>query len=328
MLNNGVYLDLYYWLVLTRRAEEKLREVYRSQKDEKLIFGNIYLSTLQEAIAVGAACAVRPTDWISHTHRELGALLVRGRCDLEKIFANYLAKQTGYTRGRDSGLNFGNMENRVILKHPFMAVNLLVAAGVAWEIKNQKRGEIVLAFLGDGATSEGFTHEAMNAAGLWKLPIVFVCNNNQLAISTPFEKQVAGGNIAQRAAAYGFKSARIDGTDVLKVHKAVSMAADLARAGDGPVLIECVGFRISGHAEHDAADYIPKEIWDEWKKPEHDPIVKFQRYLIGNRLANETDLRERERMADEEITSAWEKAKSQPFPAPESSLDDLFKGGE
>lgn len=328
MLNKDICQNLYYWLVLTRRAEEKLRAVYREQKEDKLIYGNIYLSTLQEAIAVGAACAARPTDWISHTHRDLGALLVRGRCDLEDIFANYLGRASGYTRGRDSGLNFGNMKSRVILKHPFMAINLLVAVGVAWETKNQKRDEIVLAFLGDGATSEGFTHEAMNAAGLWKLPIIFICNNNQWAISTPFEKQVAGGNIAQRAAAYGFKSARVDGTDVLKVHKAVSLATDLARAGDGPVLVECVGFRLSGHAEHDAADYIPKEILDEWKKPEHDPIVKFQRYLIGNCLMSEADFRECEKKANEEVARAWEKAKNQPFPSPESSLDDLYEGGE
>lgn len=327
-LTKQAYFDLYFSLLLTRRLEEKLRSVFKSQKpDAKIIVGNVYLSTLQEAISVGAAFAIRPTDWLSHTHRDNGALLVHGRVSPEEIFANYLGRATGPSRGRDSAANFGLLDRRNLLKHPYMGMQLLVNIGVAWELMNQKRDDVVLGFFGDGATSEGFVHEVMNGAGIWNLPMVFVCNNNQWAISTPFEKQVAGGSIAKRAEAYGFPGVTVDGTDILAVYDAVAEAAGRARSGEGPTLVECKTFRLSGHAEHDPADYIPKELFDEWKKPEHDPLVKFEKFLRTNGIMTDDDFAWQNEGAQEEVEDAWRKAISAPLPDPDSCLTDVFAEG-
>lgn len=310
------HFDLYFWLLLTRRTEERMRAEYRAQKpDAKIIPGNLYLATFQEAVPVGAAFAAKPTDWISHTHRDLGALLTNGRWDLKDIFANVLGRATGPAQGRDSGINFGSLEKRTMVKHVFMGINLPIACGVA-------KADVVLAFFGDGATSQGFPHEAMNQAGLKKRPIILFCNNNQYAISTPVEMQVAGGSIAKRAEGYGFPGISIDGTDILAVYEAAQEAIARARAGEGPTLIEAKTFRFSGHAEHDLdpqtgiPSYIPPERWQKEGQPENDPLVRYRQYLLENSLMTEEDFAAHEEDIAGEIESAWGEALAMPPPEP------------
>lgn len=309
-LSRREHFDLFYYLLLTRRAEEKMRTAYQEgQKDpkKKLIAGNFYPSTNQEAVPVGVAFAAKLTDWIAHTHRDLGALLVHERFELVEILANMFGRAEGPTRGRDSGLNFGSREKRTVPKHVFMGMNLTIANGVAWELKNQGDG-VILAFSGDGASSEGFVHDAMNWAGVGNYPIVFVFNNNQWAISTPVERQVAGGSIAKRAEGYGFPGIVVDGTDILAVYQATSQAINRARAGLGPTLIEAKTFRLSGHALHDdPLAYMNPELWKEQQKPEHDPLVKFQNALLAQG-ASRLDFAVLEEGVQEELDLAWEEA--------------------
>lgn len=308
-------LKIYYYLKLTRGLEQRVITLYRQGK----IVGGVYISTGEEAIAVGSASALEPNDVIAPSHRDLGANLMKGITPKEYL-AQYLAKQTGLTRGRDGNVHYGDIKRGIIGFISPMADLLPVAAGVGLAFKLRRERRVVAAFFGDGASSRGDFHEALNLAAVMKLPIIFICHNNQFAYSTPLEKQMAVEHIADRAKAYGMPGTTVDGNDVLAVRSAVADAASRAREGGGPSLVEGKTMRMRGHAEHDDASYVPAAMLEEWRK--RDPIDRFEAYLRDRKLLGDTTAKEISDRLSKEIEEAVSFAESSPFP----DGKDLIKG--
>ena len=310
-------LKIYYYLKLTRGLEQRVITLYRQGK----IIGGVYISAGEEAIAVGSASALEPDDVIAPTHRDLGANLMKGITPKEYL-AQYLAKQTGLTRGRDGNVHYGDIRRGVIGFISPMADLLPVAAGVGLAFKLRHERRVVAAFFGDGASSRGDFHEALNFASVMKLPVVFICHNNQFAYSTPLQKQMAVENIADRATAYGMPGIAVDGNDVLAVRATVAHAASRARQGEGPSLVEGKTMRMRGHAEHDDASYVPPALLEEWRK--RDPIDRFDAYLREQKILDDITAKEIGERLSKVIEEAVSFAESSPFPDGKDLLEGVY----
>lgn len=310
-------LNIYYYLKLTRGLEQRVITLYRQGK----IVGGVYLSTGEEAIAVGGAAALEPDDVIAPTHRDLGANLMKGITPKEYM-AQYLAKQTGLTRGRDGNVHFGDITRGIIGFISPMADLLPVAAGVGLAFKLRRERRVVAAFFGDGASSRGDFHEALNLAAVLKLPVIFICHNNQYAYSTPLSRQMAIEHVADRAKAYGMPGISVDGNDVLAVRAAVSLAAARARTGEGPSLVEGKTMRMRGHAEHDDASYVPPALIEEWRR--RDPIDRFVAYLRDQKVLDDASAKAIDDRIAMEIEEAVLFAESSPLPDAKDLLDGVY----
>jgi len=230
----------------------------------------------QEAISVGAVAATNPDDWLLPLHRDLGAFTGRG-LPLDRLFRQLLARADGFTAGRDRSFHFGTLEYRIVGMISHLGAMLPVADGLALAAQLRAERRVAVGFIGDGATSEGDVHEAMNLAAVWQLPVVFVVENNQFGLSTPTSEQYACADLADRAEGYGMPGALVDGNDVLAVRDAVAEAADRARRGAGPSLLECKTFRMRGHEEASSTEYVPADLVAAWA--DQDPIVRLERDL-------------------------------------------------
>jgi pyruvate dehydrogenase E1 component alpha subunit len=310
-------LNIYYYLKLTRSLEQRVITLYRQGK----IVGGVYLSTGEEAIAVGSASALEPDDIIAPTHRDLGANLMKGITPKEYM-AHYLAKQTGLTHGRDGNVHFGDITRGIVGFISPMADLLPVATGVALTFKLRRERRVVAAFFGDGASSRGDFHEALNFAAVLKLPVVFICHNNQYAYSTPLSRQMAIEHVADRAKAYGMPGIIVDGNDVLAVRDAVATAAARARTGEGPSLVEGKTMRMRGHAEHDDALYVPPALLEEWRA--RDPIDRFAAYLQGQKLLDDASAKAIDDRIAKEIEEAVLFAESSPLPNAKELLEGVY----
>jgi pyruvate dehydrogenase E1 component alpha subunit len=310
-------LNIYYYLKLTRGLEQRVITLYRQGQ----IVGGVYLGTGEEAIAVGSASALDPDDVVAPTHRDLGVNLMKGITPKEYM-AQYLARQTGLTRGRDGNVHFGDITRGIIGFISPMADLLPVAAGVALTFKLRRERRVVAAFFGDGASSRGDFHEALNLAAVMKLPVVFICHNNQYAYSTPLSRQMAIEHVADRAKAYGMPGITVDGNDVLAVRDAVATAVARARAGDGPSLVEGKTMRMRGHAEHDDASYVPTALLDEWRT--RDPIDRFTAYLRDHKVLDESSAKAIDDRIAREIEEAVLFAESSPLPDAAALLDGVY----
>src|SRR6266478_3326552 len=265
--------DLLYYMKLTRELEFRIeRKLYRQGK----IVGGVYVGRGQEAIAVGSCINLRADDVVCPSHRDMGAFLIRGM-SLRTILAQYMARKTGATRGKDGNMHMGDLKHNLIPFMSMLADNVPVAAGIGLSFKMRCQDRVALCFFGDGATSRGDWHEGVNMASVFKVPVVFICNNNQYAYSTPLERQMAVENVADRAEAYGMPGEIVDGNDIVAVWDASTRAIARARGGQGPTLIECKTFRMTGHSAHDDAGYVPPELFAFWE--ERDPINRFERFL-------------------------------------------------
>lgn len=309
-------LKFYYYLRLTRGLEDRVIKLYRQGR----ILGGCYVGTGEEAISVGSACALEPGDVIAPTHRDLGAHLVKGVTPKEYM-AQYLGRRTGPTRGRDGNIHFGDLSRRIIGFISPMAAGIPVAAGAALTFKMRREPHIAAAYLGDGASSRGDFHEGLNLAAVLKLPVIFICHNNQYAYSVPLSRQMAVPHVADRAKAYGFPTRIIDGNDIRAVYQATKEAAALARSGGGPTFIECKTMRMRGHAEHDDASYVPRELLEEWRG--RDPIEKFERYLREQGVPAEA-LAAIETQVTREIEEALEFAEKSPTPDASEVCEGVF----
>lgn len=310
-------IDLYRHLRRCRLTEERLIALYRQGK----VVGGVYTSTGQEALSVGAAYALEDGDILAHTHRDAGALLVRG-VTIKSFLSQWLGRATGPTRGRDGNLCFGDLRRGVMGLTCHMGSNLPLAVGAALACKIRDEPRVVLATFGDGAASEGATHEAMNLAAVRRLGVIFVCNNNQFAYSTPLHLQMAVSGVADRAQGYGMPGVVVDGNDVLAVYGAVRQAVERARGGAGPSLVECKTMRMRGHSEADRAGYVPVELLQEWSK--RDPIQRYARHLeeqgvlvAAGRQAIDAELRA-------EVDAAAQEALAEPEPDPASLLHGIY----
>ena len=300
-------LTMYYYLRLTRALEERLGILYRQGK----ILGGVYLSTGQEAVSVGAAFALAPNDVIVPSHRDLGAHLVRG-IEPREVLAQYLGRVGGPSRGRDGNVHFGDVQRNSVAFLSPMADGIPVAAGVALAMKQEGGERVAMTWFGEGAASRGDFHEGVNLAAVVHVPVVFICNNNQFAYSTPLERQTRVPDIAARAAGYGIPGVTVDGNDVVAVYEAARDAVACARRGEGPSLIECKTMRIRGHSEHDDASYVPKAMLDAWRAK--DPIRQYQARLREWGFLDETAEAEMTRRIAHELEAAVAWAEASPYP--------------
>jgi len=304
--------ELNYYLRMNRRVDEQLTVLYRQGK----VVGGVYSGLGQEAISVGTAYALEAQDVIGPMIRNVGALLVRGYRPRD-LFLHYMGRKDGPTGGRDANTHFGDMARGVVAPISMLGELVPVLAGVALAARIRKEKRVALTYVGDGATSTGPFHEGLNFAAVLKLPLLIIVENNGWAYSTPVEKQMVNRDIAGRAKAYGFPGVTVDGNDVLAVYRATRAAADRARRGGGPTLIEAKTMRMKGHAEHDDARYVPKEILEKWRRK--DPILRFDKYLRARKLITVAEEAQLEARIEKEIREDTAFAESSPLPAPEEA---------
>jgi TPP-dependent pyruvate/acetoin dehydrogenase alpha subunit len=309
---------MYYWLKFTRAFEERISVLYKQGK----ILGGVYSGIGQEAVVVGACIGLEKDDFIFPLHRDIGAALVKG-IDPGVLLAQLLGKKTGLSKGKDSYLHSGDIGLGVVGSTSMLASSLPVAAGVGLSFKMKKRNNVAIAFFGEGSTNRGDFHEGLNMAGLWKLPVVFVCENNFFAYSTPVEKQMAIEDVADRAESYGFSGSVCSGNDLMAVYKTVMKAVDRARKGDGPTLVECKTYRWHGHSEHDKALYRTEDEFLEWKS--RDPIPRFELYLGQLKVLNKKVIEKTEQDIKEKIDKAVTFAEESPFPEGKDALEDVYQ---
>ncbi len=311
-------LAIYRAILFPRMVEEKMLVLLRQGRLSKWFSG-----IGQEAIAVGVAAALRPDDWILPMHRNLGVFTSRG-VDLLPLLQQLLGKGSGFTKGRDRTFHFGLPSRRIVGMISHLGAMLPVADGLALAARLRDEDRVAAAFTGEGATSEGDFHEALNLAAVWKLPVIFIVENNGYALSTPTTEQYACAHLADRGAGYGMPGQVVDGNDVLAVIDAVSAAAARARDGDGPTLLELTTFRMRGHEEASGTAYVPPALFEEWAK--RDPIAQFEsRLLRDNVLTGE--VRDRLRAAFKaQIDAAADEALSSPDPVStaDAELDDVY----
>jgi pyruvate dehydrogenase E1 component alpha subunit len=302
------------YMLLMRGIEERTMTLYRQGK----VPGSFYDGFGQEAVSAGAAFAMAPEDRLCVLHRDLAAHLVRG-VEPERIFAQYMGRDGGVTRGRDGNVHFGDRRVGCVGMVSMLPDMMLVATGMAMAFKLRGEHRCALTWVGDGATSRGDFHEAMNWAGVQRLPVIFVLENNQYAYSTPLRLQFAVDPV-ERAAAYGFPGVTVEGNDVEAVFAATLAARERAVAGGGPTLIEAVTMRMHGHAAHDDMRYVPPELLEGWRS--RDPIAQQERRLDATRVA---ELREEVAATLERALAA---ALASPMPDPATATEGAFCEGE
>ncbi|HUJ23937.1 MAG TPA: thiamine pyrophosphate-dependent dehydrogenase E1 component subunit alpha, partial [Bryobacteraceae bacterium] len=240
-----------------------------------------------------------------------------------QIFAQYMGRAAGLTRGKDGNMHMGDMHRRIVSIISAIAASVPVAGGAALALKYRGTPNIAYSFFGDGATSRGEWHEAVNFAAVQKLPVIYVCNNNQYAYSTPLSKQMACAHVVDRASGYGIGAEIVDGNDVFAVHQAARRAREHVRAGHGPYLIECKTFRLTGHSAHDAAEYVPRELLDEWAGK--DPIDRLEKKIVANAWAGREEIDRIHREIQQEVDEAVEWAEKSPYPDPSELLNNVYE---
>jgi pyruvate dehydrogenase E1 component alpha subunit len=303
-------------MLMMRGLEERAMSLYRQGK----VPGSFYDGYGQEAVSAGAAFAMAAEDRLCILHRDLAAHIIRGVSPV-RVLAQYLGRAGGITRGRDGNVHFGDRQLGCVGMVSMLPDMMLVATGMAMAFKLRGERRCALTWFGDGSTSRGDFHEAMNWAGVQKLPVVFILENNQYAYSTPLDKQFAVDPV-ERAAAYGFVGRTVDGNDAEAMFQAVHAARARALAGAGPTLIEAVTMRMHGHAAHDDMKYVPSALVEEWKA--RDPIDRQSARLTS--LGVDVDALRAEVSA--EIDAATEEALASPMPDPASALDGVFATGD
>jgi TPP-dependent pyruvate/acetoin dehydrogenase alpha subunit len=307
-----------YYLKLTRESETRIEQVlYRQGK----IVGGVYTGRGQEAIGVGSAIQLLKGDIVLPSHRDFSSFLIRG-FSLREIFCNWMARNNGPSRGRDNTLHIGDLSRGVIPIISHLGDICPVACGVAMVLKQRQNGNVALVHFGEGTTSRGDVHEAMNMAAVMKLPVVFICNNNAYAYSTPTDKQYAIKDLAERGAAYGMPGVKVDGNDVLAVHSVVGEAILRARSGNGPSFVECKTFRMTGHSAHDAAEYVPERLFAQWKKK--DAIARLEKVLLAGKVLNSKQIDDLNREVKKQVDDATAFADASPFPEGAAVLEGIY----
>jgi pyruvate dehydrogenase E1 component alpha subunit len=299
-------------MLMMRGIEQRAMTLYRQGK----VPGSFYDGYGQEAVSAGATWAMGARDRLCVLHRDLAAHVIRG-VPLAKIFGQYMGREGGVTRGREGNVHFGDRTRGCVGMVSMLPDMMLVAAGMAMAFKMRGEQRVAMTWFGDGSTSRGDFHEAMNWAGVQRLPVIFVLENNQYAYSTPVDQQFAV-NPVERAAAYGFPGESVDGNDPEAVFEAVRKARERALAGDGPTLIEAVTMRMHGHAAHDDMKYVPKEQVEEWRAK--DPIDRQVKRVeaLGVEVQPIRDA------VKAEIDAGVEEALAMPMPDPDTATDQLF----
>jgi pyruvate dehydrogenase E1 component alpha subunit len=311
-------LELLRRMLLVRAFEEKTGDLFR----EKEITGFIHLSLGEEASSVGTCSVLRPDDYVVSTHRGHGHMIAKG-ADPGRMFAELFGRATGYCKGKGGSMHIADFSIGVLGANGVVGGGFPIAVGAAISAKLRKTDQVVVSFFGDGAANRGTFHEAANMAAVWSLPLVFVCENNLYASTTPAARALAGGSVARRAAAYAMPGRRVNGNDVLLVRKAVGAAVRRARSGKGPSIVENMTYRYRGHFEGDPQRYrSPREV--ETRRKKADPIDRFVLRLKKESLLSDR----KEKALRAEVAGIIEQAvafaRKAPLPRPEDALEDLY----
>lgn len=304
-------------MYLIRRFEEGAEDCYT----RGLIHGTMHLSIGQEASAVGSCMALEPDDQITSTHRGHGHCVAKG-AKASKMFAEFFGKETGYCKGRGGSMHIADFESGNLGANGIVAGGIPIAVGAALTSKRLKTNKVVLCFFGDGANNEGAFHESLNMASVWKLPVVFICENNKYGMSTSTERSTSVPKIAQRAASYSMPGVTVDGNDLSAISEAVTEAVARARAGDGPSLVESLTYRWRGHSKSDRNRYRTKEEIAEWMAK--DPILQLSALLLEHKIVTEEDIIDIETSVEKEIADAIEFARSSPDPLSSEVTRDVY----
>jgi TPP-dependent pyruvate/acetoin dehydrogenase alpha subunit len=303
-------------MLLIRHLEYKWGEVYENREIDGIPPS---LGTGQEAVSVGACMALKPGDYVFTTHRGFGPQVAMGM-DPDRIMADVCFKATGYNKGKSYHVT--SMAYGVVGMGGIVGGQIPVAVGLALAFKSRKLKQIAMPFFGEGASNEGAFHEAANLAAIWKLPVIFLCENNMYAISLRFEEFIPVKSIAIRAKAYSMPGVAVDGNDVMAVYAAVAKAAARARRGLGPSLVEANTYRLAGHLCDDPGYYRPKqEVAEQWSK---DPIPRFETQLESEGILVEDDIERLENEVEEVAEKAADIARKSPYPPAAEAFTDIF----
>jgi len=304
--------------MLTIRAfDEKVDELYA----EGALHGTAHFYVGQEAVAVGVISALREGDVITSTHRGHGHAIAFG-LDVERMAAELLGKASGYCHGKGGSMHIADVGAGMLGANGIVGGSMGIACGAAWTFKRRGEERVAVCFFGDGAVQEGIFNEALNMAAIWKLPVAFMCENNQYAMSLSVKRGFSTERISDRAAGYGMPGKTVDGMELDEVHSAASEAVDLARGGGGPTLIEAVTYRYLGHSKSDANLYRTRDEISEWRA--RDPIGRFATQLEEEGSLQKDEWRGMEQAVKERVEEAFEKAAREPEPGPESALEDVY----
>lgn len=309
--------EMLHQMLLIRAFEESAEQLYF----QGLIHGTMHLSIGQEGSAVGACAALRAEDYILSTHRGHGHCIAKG-ARADQMMAEFFGKETGYCRGRGGSMHMADVDTGNLGANGIVAGGVPMAAGVGLSIQMQQQDRVVLVFFGDGAANEGAFHESLNLAAIWNLPVIYFCENNQYAMSMPIFKASKIENISVRATAYGVPGRTVDGNDVIAVYRATQEAAERARHGGGPTLIEAQTYRWKGHSKSDKQRYRSKEEVKEWQ--ERDPIARLVQRMLEAAVLDEEFLAHMQTQVEAEIAAAIEFAKASPEPDPTTILEGVY----
>jgi TPP-dependent pyruvate/acetoin dehydrogenase alpha subunit len=320
-LDRDDLLTVYRNMLIARGIEERGHILYKQGK----IPGSFYTGRGNEGAAVGIATAMGPDDVGAPLHRDLGVHITRG-IEPWRIFAQYMGRADGPSRGKDGNVHMADSRLGLIAMVSHLPAMLPVAVGAALAFRIREEARVAVGWFGEGSAARGDAHEAMNLAGVKRLPMVFVCDNNQWAYSTPTHLEFATEHIADRAEAYGFEGVVVDGTDVLAVYREGRRAIEKARAGGGPTLIECMTLRMEGHAVHDDAFYVPKDMFEEWAK--RDPIERFRTWLKEHADLSDSEEDEISAEIKKILNDAMKLADESPLPDPATVTDGVYASAE
>jgi pyruvate dehydrogenase E1 component alpha subunit len=315
-LTHEKMIELYKNMVTIRRFEEKVSELFA----KGAIPGFVHLYIGQEAVAVGVCANLRKEDYIVSTHRGHGHCIAKG-ANLNKMMAELFGKASGYCKGKGGSMHIADYGSGILGANAIVGANIPIAAGAAFAAKFRGTDQVGVAFFGDGASSTGAFHEGINIAAAWKLPAIFVCENNLYAISTRANRTIPVRNIADKAAAYGIPGVVVDGMDVIAVYDAAHEAVERAKKGEGPTLVECKTYRFCGSFEGDPQLYRSKEEREEWRK--RDPL-NFGRKLVETGHMTDAELDRIELEIKSAIEEAVKYASESPYPGSEEATTDLF----
>ena len=316
-----IYMLMLRRMMLIREFEENVKQLARG--GELVGMAHCYIG--EEAVAVGACAALRDDDYITGNHRSHGHPISKGG-DVRRAMAELLGKATGYCKGKGGSMHLADFDIGILGESGIVASALPVAVGAALGSKMQGNDRVVVAFFGDGASNQGACHEAMNLASIWNLPVIFLCENNQYAVTTSFRDSVAVENISDRAAAYDMPGVLVDGQDVLAMHEATVQAVERGRAGLGPTLIEARTYRFEDHSEGLARiirePYRTDEEVDRWRL--RDPILLHSRWLIEQEIASQDEVEGVRQEVAETIAEALQFARESPYPEVEDLMTDMY----
>jgi len=311
--------DMYYLMWLIRFFDQSAMEQYRRGR----MRGTTHAYIGEEAVAVGACAALRRDDYITSTHRGHGHCLAKGG-DPKRMMAELLGKATGYCKGKGGSMHIADLDLGILGANGIVGGGIGIATGAAYSADVRGSGQVAVCFFGDGASNQGILMEAANMAALWKLPVIYLCEENKYAEFSPSLPFIAVDRIERKARAFGLPGVTVDGNDVLAVYEAVRQAADRARRGGGPTLLVAQTYRIEGHTVGDPLTYRPRDEAEAWKSPERDPIQRFGRVLVEQAGHTEDKLAALQQRAEDEIEAAVEFAISSPDPTVSALWEDVY----